>query len=173
MRRWRRGKGEKKDYKELKTEYRELCKRKKKEEEERVIREIGEANTERKVWEIINRDRKSRKKINEGIKEEEWREYFMSLLGGVEEKVVKGKGKEKREVESEIEKEEVGRVIRKLKDKKAMGKDGIGNEVWKYGGEEIENWVWEVCNRVWKGEEWLEDWKEGVIIPIVKKGERK
>ena len=48
----------------------------------------------------------------------------MSLLGGVEEKVVKEKEKERREVESEIEKEEVGRVIRKLKDKKAMGKDG-------------------------------------------------
>lgn len=31
--------------------------------------------------------------------------------------------------------------------------------------------MWEYCNRVWKGEEWSEAWKEGVIIPIVKKGE--
>ncbi|XP_025154644.1 uncharacterized protein LOC112588552 [Harpegnathos saltator] len=51
-----------------------------------------------------------------------------------------------------------------------MGKDGILNEVWKYGGEEIEKWAWEVCRRVWEGEEWPEDWKEGIIIPIRKKG---
>lgn len=35
----------------------------------------------------------------------------------------------------------------------------------------MEKWVWEKCNRVWKGEGWPEEWKEGVIVPIVKKGE--
>lgn len=27
-----------------------------------------------------------------------------------------------------------------------------------------------VCNRVWKEEEWPEELKEGMIVPIVKKG---
>lgn len=27
------------------------------------------------------------------------------------------------------------------------------------------------CNRVWRGEGWPEGWKEGMIIPIIKKGE--
>lgn len=42
--------------------------------------------------------------------------------------------------------------------------------MWKFGGEEIEEWVWRVCNGVWKGEGWPEDWKEGVVVPVVKRG---
>lgn len=58
-----------------------------------------------------------------------------------------------------------------MKNGKASGIDGVPSEVWKYGGEEVEKWVWEICNRVWKGERWPQTWKEGVIVPIVKKGE--
>lgn len=31
--------------------------------------------------------------------------------------------------------------------------------------------MWRFCNRVWKEEGWSESWKEGIIIPIVKKRE--
>lgn len=41
-------------YREKKKEYREMCERKKKDEKER-IREIREAKTEGKVWELISR----------------------------------------------------------------------------------------------------------------------
>lgn len=30
-------------------------------------------------------------------------------------------------------------------------------------------WVWTICGRIWKGEEWPKEWKEGVIVPVVKK----
>lgn len=33
------------------------------------------------------------------------------------------------------------------------------------------DWVWKVCDKVEKGEGWIEKWNKGVIIPIVKKGE--
>lgn len=72
--------------------------------------------------------------------------------------------------EEEIRKEENNEVIKSLKDGKAMGVDGIPNEVWRYGGEEIKKLVWGFCNKVWKGEGWPEEWKEGVVVPIVKKG---
>jgi len=45
---------------------------------------------EGEVWEIINRERGRRGRINEGIDMEEWKEYFMGLLGGVEGRVVLG-----------------------------------------------------------------------------------
>lgn len=61
------------------------------------------------------------------------------------------------------------RVIGKLKERKAIGRDGVPNEIWKYGGEGMVEWVWRICGRVWRGEGWPE-WKEGIIIPIVKKG---
>ncbi|KAL6417839.1 hypothetical protein ACFW04_014331 [Cataglyphis niger] len=31
--------------------------------------------------------------------------------------------------------------------------------------------MWRICNRVWKGEEWIDEWTERVILPILKKGE--
>lgn len=54
LRNWRKGRGEVERYREKKKEYREMCERKKKDEKER-IREIREAKTEGKVWELISR----------------------------------------------------------------------------------------------------------------------
>lgn len=44
----------------------------------------------------MNRERKERRGINEGIEMEEWREYFMGLLGGVKSRVVRGAGRERK-----------------------------------------------------------------------------
>jgi len=51
--------------------------------------------------------------------------------------------------------------------------DRVPGEMWKYGEEELTKWTRVYCNRIWKRERWSEDWKEGVIIPIVKKEEDK
>ena len=54
---------------------------------------------EGKVWEIINRERKGRRRVNKEIGKEEWKEHFMELIGGVDEKVVSlggGRGESKR-----------------------------------------------------------------------------
>jgi len=92
-------------------------------------------------------------------------------MGGMENRVVKGEGGRDRQEEKEIELEEVKNVIKKLKTEKGIGNDRIPNEAWKFGGEEIVRWIWEICKRVWRGEGWPEQWKEGEIIPIIKKGE--
>ncbi|XP_071648497.1 uncharacterized protein [Temnothorax longispinosus] len=60
-------------------------------------------------------------------------------------------------------------VIKKLKTGKAIGNDGIPNEAWKFGGEEMVKWIWEICKRVWRGEGWPEQWKED-IEDYIKKG---
>jgi len=104
----------------------------------------------------------------------EWKEHFMSLLGGVEERVIMGIGRDRREEEEgvkEISRKEISDAIRKLKEGKAIGEDGIAREAWIYGGEVVEEWIWGWCNRVWKGEGWPESWKEGIVIPILKSGE--
>ena len=68
----------------------------------------------------------------EGIEKEQWREYFMGLLGGVEARVKMGAGEGEREgEEEEISKEEIRKVIRRMKEGKAMGGDEIPNEAWK------------------------------------------
>lgn len=51
---------------------------------EQRIKEAGETRTEGKIWEIVGRERGGKKKVEEGIGEEEWKNYFMRLLVGVE-----------------------------------------------------------------------------------------
>ncbi|KAL6418016.1 hypothetical protein ACFW04_013055 [Cataglyphis niger] len=43
---------------------------------------------------------------------------------------------------------------------------------WRCGRENAKEWMWRICNRIWKGEGWIDEWNEGVIVPILKKGER-
>lgn len=43
--------------------------------------------------------------------------------------------------ERELERGEISRTIRKLKEGKAMGVDELSGEIWKYDGREMENWV--------------------------------
>lgn len=54
--------------------------------------------------------------------------------------------------EEDISREEVRRVIGRVKKRKAMGIDGLPNEVWKYGGERMVEWAWRICGRIWKSE---------------------
>ncbi|XP_067214151.1 uncharacterized protein [Linepithema humile] len=174
LRDWRRKGGEGERYKREKREYGKLCERKKEEENRRWERRAEEARRESEVWEIVNRERRRRKRVNEGIGMLDWKEHFMRILGGVEGRVVRGgerSGQGEGKEEEEIDREEIRRALRTIRDGKAAGIDEIPAEVWKYGGEELEEWVWGFCNRVWKGEGWPENWKEGVIVPIMKKGE--
>ncbi|XP_071579341.1 uncharacterized protein [Temnothorax nylanderi] len=177
LRTWRKRRGEGSAYKEKRKEFREMCKRKKEEENQRWERKAEGARREAEVWEIVNKERKKRRGIEEGIEEEKWKEHFMKLLGGVEGKVRMGKEGNREEKEGEEEEEisleEMRRAVKRLKDGKAMGRDGIPGEVWKRGGKELESWAWKYINRVWKGGGWPENWKEGIIAPIVKKGEGK
>lgn len=95
----------------------------------------------------------------------------MELMSGVENRVRERGVRYIEEDGEEIEKEEVERVIRKLKLGKVVREDGISNEVWKYGGKELKEEVWSICNRVWREEGWPEGWRVGLIVPILKKGE--
>ena len=73
---------------------------------------------------------------------------------------------------TEIKKEEVKKQIENLKREKAAGGDGISNEVWIYGTEEVIERLVEIMNGVWKGEGFPQKWRKGVICPIHKKGNR-
>lgn len=135
LRNWRR-KGEEEGYKRGKQEYRELCERKKKDENLRWEKKAVEVSREREVWEIVKKQRKKKKRINEDLGWEEWKEHFMKLLRGVKDRVVREKESNRRggDEKDEISGEEVMRVVVKLKDGKAAGMDGILNEVWRYVG---------------------------------------
>ncbi|KAH0816889.1 hypothetical protein GEV33_005903 [Tenebrio molitor] len=175
LREWRRNKIDRSRFLEAKRRYRERCREKKKQKREREEKEIKEIRTEREVWKYINRERKKKEPVSEKITIQEWEEYFMKLLEGrKEEGKVGTQRKEKQTVmeETEITAEEVERHIRHLKKRKAPGWDGVQNEAWMYGTERMVERMVELMNGVWRGEGFPADWREGVICPIFKKGEK-
>ena len=53
----------------------------------------------------------------------------------------------------EIFREGVNYAITKLKRNKATGEDGMENEALKFGGDQVREEIWELCNKVWRGDE--------------------
>ena len=153
LRRWRREGGG--NIGSVRGDMGGLCEEKKKEEVVRWEKELEGVRAEGQVWKVLNRERKRRKTVDERIKMVEWEEHFKGMLGGVEWRVRRGgRGERREDGEEEIGREELEgrRVIRRLKEGKAGGGDGIQNEVWKLGGADVEEWLWKLCNKVWKGE---------------------
>lgn len=125
------------------------------------------------AWAYINRERKKRTVCTTDIKIEEWRKYFKDLLEG-EDKYTRVR-EEKDEMEPEenqISEMEVKKQIKRLKKNKAAGEDNIENEAWMYGNPKIVRRLTEIINKVWRGDSFPERWKEGMISPIFKKGDR-
>ena len=60
-------------------------------------------------------------------------------------------------------------AIRRLKNKKAPGKDGVCNEMIKHLGQNARQKLLELFNLSWKSGIFPAAWKEAIIIPILKK----
>ena len=67
---------------------------------------------------------------------------------------------------------EVEIAIEKLKMYKASGIDGIPAELIKSGGEKLREKIHRLLSLIWKQETLPNEWKESVIIPIYKKGDK-
>ena len=78
------------------------------------------------------------------------------------------------EVEVEVERLTIEEVkgSKKLKNNKAAGADGIHPELIKYGGNELLNRMCELVRQIWEEERIPEEWKETIIVPIHKRGDK-
>jgi len=56
---------------------------------------------------------------------------------------------------------------------KAGGGDGIPVELFQILKDNSVNVVHSICQQIWKTQQWLQDWKRSVFIPISKKGNAK
>ncbi|KAH0821274.1 hypothetical protein GEV33_001517 [Tenebrio molitor] len=173
LRNWKKEKATKEEYKRARKRYKLVCKEKKEKKRMEEEMKMKGIKTEEEVWRYINRERKKKGEIvSDRITMEEWRKYFSELLWGEENRQEKEKRQYRVGEIEEITREELEQQLRKLKRKKAPGRDGIQNESWIYGTEREVDRLLEIMNGVWKGEGFPQEWKEGIICPIYKKGEK-
>ena len=140
LRRWKRGNGQNEAYDQRRKEYKKECEKKKKELHEREERELQQIKKEDQVWKYINKERKKRERMTKKIEIREWKSYFKGLLDGKEEQPrieIQNEKEENEESAGEITEEEIRKQIKRLKNKKAAGEDGLENEVWKNGNKKI------------------------------------
>jgi len=118
------------------------------------------------------RNKKGELAVNTKERAEIWKEYFDKLLNTEEPKeLIKIGNREMIEVE-ELNIEDVKTAVRDLKNNKVAGTDGIHLELIKYGGNKLLNRIYELVRQIWEEERIPEEWKETIIVPIYKRGDR-
>ncbi|KAH0818734.1 hypothetical protein GEV33_004057 [Tenebrio molitor] len=147
LRNWKKEKATKEEYKRARKRYKLVCKEKKEKKRMEEEMKMKGIKTEEEVWRYTNRERKKKGEIvSDRITMEEWRKHFSELLGGEEIRQEKEKRQHRVGEIEEITREELEQQLRKLKRKKAPGRDGIQNESWIYGTEREVHRLLEIMN---------------------------
>ena len=107
-------------------------------------------------------------------KKEVFATYFEELLNPVQglDEELHEELQEQEEEEGDdggvITRNEVGKALKSMKNRKAAGVCEITTELLKEGGPTLELWLTQVFNKVWRAENVPEDWKKAVIVAIFK-----
>ena len=107
-----------------------------------------------------------------------WKEHFQSVLNcpkptiaSDQEHFCKRSATQLDVNTNSIVEEEVTKAIHRLKHGKlAAGIDGVNAELPKSGGKVVVAILTKLCNEVWQKQTVPQDWKNGIIIPLPKKG---
>ena len=178
LRKCKREEASLKEYYTKRKEYKDLIRKSIAAKEDEMLEEVRRDRTGRKFWEMVKRGRNYRVSVSEKITKEAWLEHFASQLGakvhtGEEREVTVAREREVEEWLTEaVSMEEMEGVIRRLKKKKAAGPDGVGNEAWIFGWEKLRTKVLEIFNEIGRLRRLPKQWKEGIIAPLHKKGDR-
>ena len=68
---------------------------------------------------------------------------------------------------------EVKWALESITTNKASGSDGIPVELFQIQKDEGVKVLYSLCQQIWKTQQWPQDWKRSVFIPIPKKGNAK
>ena len=68
---------------------------------------------------------------------------------------------------------EVKWALESLTTNKASGGDGIPAELFQILRDDAVKVLWSIWQKIWKTQQWPQDWKRSVFIPIPKKGNTK
>ena len=76
-------------------------------------------------------------------------------------------------LETDILKCEVKGALESITMNKASGGDGIPVELFQILKDDTVKVLHSICQQIWKTQQWPQDWKRSVFIPIPKKGNAK
>ena len=65
---------------------------------------------------------------------------------------------------------EVKWALESITANKASGGDGVSVELFQILKDDAVKVLYSICQQIWKTQQWLQDWKRSVFIPIPKKG---
>ena len=68
---------------------------------------------------------------------------------------------------------EVKEALGSITASKASGGDGIPVELFQIQKDDAVKMLYSICQQIWKTQQWPQDWKRSVFIPIPKKGNAK
>lgn len=170
----RRGEYQKGEYRKREREYKNKCEEKKQQWRRKEEENIQKIKTEKEAWDFVNKQRRKKEGISRNIGEEEWKKYFMETLGGGQcvEPGRRETEEARRGIEEPLTDQEMEKMFGRLKKEKAAGSDQIKNEAWIHGGAGIKRKLRGILEMVWRGKGFIDEWREGVIVPIHKKGNR-
>ena len=177
LRKLKRGEIEEKDWRSRRREYRYFIEGKKRSRDKEWLEEVEKDKGMKLFWKAVGAGKKKGATIVKSITKEQWKEHFRGqyIIGETEECMMterkKNEQEEKMELQ-EITETEITETIRKLKKRKRR-KDGITNEAWMIGENELREDLRNIFNEIWKGGEIPKEWKIGTIKPIHKKGDKK
>ena len=101
-----------------------------------------------------------------------WQRHFakgLNVQNQVAEEVVSELENHSHEESPEVTREEVKRVVWKLRNGKAAGRDEVEAELLKNGGEAAMDWLTEVVLQIWLSRKVPQEWKDTTLVPIHKK----
>ena len=77
------------------------------------------------------------------------------------------------DLEPDILECEVKQALESITTNKASGGDGIPVELFQILKDDAVEGLHSICQQIWKTQQWSQDWKRSVFIPIPKKGKAK
>ena len=186
-RREAKGKGEKERYRHLYAEFQRIARRDKKAFFSDQCKEIEEKNRLGKMRDLFKKirdnkgtfhvkmgmikDRNSKDLTEAEESKKRWQKYtelYRKGLNGLDNHngVVT-------HLEPDILEYEVKWALESITMNKASGGDGIPVELFQILKDDAVKVLHSVCQQIWKTQQWPQDWKRSVFIPIPKKGNAK
>lgn len=163
------------NYKCLKRQFKALCEQKKKKYNDSYIKNISSKVEQGNPWGVFKSFKRS-KGLRNNIKIAEWVNHFEKLLNrAVDDNYTPTETLNEIEINTNILNEpismlEVNLSIANLKNGKSSGPDGLPGEFFKYCSNDWRELIMVLFRELLNQNAWLSPWWNGILLPLLKKG---